>query len=513
MKALALGMLLRLAQSVFEGAPTLLIGVLLAGVFRHMLREEGTRRVFGAGTWRSILQSWVLGMLLPVCSLGVIPIAYEMRRAGVSTGSIIAFALTAPLFNPLSLLYGLTLSTPLLVVAFAGASLVLVTALGLGWDRLFASTSPTSTQPSPEIAPGWQRLAGVFVVACEHLSGAVVLYCLAAIAGNLALCLVFPTGSLQTQFAQDDPWAPLIMLVLAAPVYATPMTVMSQIGSMFIHGNSVGAAYSLLALGTGVNVGLVIWMARNHGVRRSLVLMALFAACVTALAYALQKPWRIVSTVDHPHTHAFDIYSAPFEMNQEGVEFMFRRKFEEVGLPHEDVALSILATMGLLGLIARFKFATTDVEAWLSRSSMRNQADAKKLDWYLPSSVLGVVIIAGLVVASVVGCYIYYPPPAETLTDMKFVRAEAISAVAARDKLTATKHLERYDELTRRLQVGYYLRRGTLTEFQRAKIRVLRGHLERCKDTTEAGEFDEAREMSYPIFLAHTRCREAFSDE
>ena len=115
MTALFFGMLLRLIQATLEGAPTLLIGVLLAGVFRHMLNAEGTRRIFGNGTWRSIPQSWALGMLLPVCSLGVIPIAYEMRRAGVSTGAILAFALTAPLFNPLSLLYGLTLSTPIIV--------------------------------------------------------------------------------------------------------------------------------------------------------------------------------------------------------------------------------------------------------------------------------------------------------------------------------------------------------------------------------------------------------------
>ena len=121
MTAIGLGLLLRFVQSVLEGAPTLLIGVLLAGVFRHMLRDTGIRRIFGSGTWRCLPQAWALGMLLPVCSLGVIPIAHEMRRAGVSTGAILAFALTAPLFNPLSLLYGLTLSTPLIVVAFATA--------------------------------------------------------------------------------------------------------------------------------------------------------------------------------------------------------------------------------------------------------------------------------------------------------------------------------------------------------------------------------------------------------
>ena len=189
MMVLAYGMLLRLIQSMLEGAPTLLIGVLLAGVFRHMLKASGTRRIFGDGTWRCIPQSWALGMLLPVCSLGVIPIAHEMRRAGVSTGAILAFALTAPLFNPLSLLYGLTLSTPMIVMAFATASLLLVTLLGWGWDWAFGRDGQI-TSVSTQIVPGWQRIAGVFVVACQYLSGTILLYYLIALLGNLLLCFI-----------------------------------------------------------------------------------------------------------------------------------------------------------------------------------------------------------------------------------------------------------------------------------------------------------------------------------
>ena len=110
MEAALWGGVVRFVQAVAEGTPTFLVGLIVAGVFRRLIGPEGTRKLFGGGTVRSLLQSWAIGMLLPVCSLGVIPVAYEMRRAGVSGGAILAFALTAPLFNPLSLLYGLTLS-------------------------------------------------------------------------------------------------------------------------------------------------------------------------------------------------------------------------------------------------------------------------------------------------------------------------------------------------------------------------------------------------------------------
>ena len=137
MEAVFWGGLLRFGEAALAGAPTLLVGLFVAGVFRKLIGEKNTLKLFGGTGWRSLPQSWLWGMLLPVCSIGVIPVAYELRRAGLRGGSILAFALTAPLFNPLSLLYGLTLSTPFVILAFAFGSLIVVTVVGLLWDRFF----------------------------------------------------------------------------------------------------------------------------------------------------------------------------------------------------------------------------------------------------------------------------------------------------------------------------------------------------------------------------------------
>src|SRR5581483_8767644 len=105
------------------------------------------------------LRAWGVGTLLPVCSLGVIPIAREMRRAGVPSGTILAFVLAAPHINPLSLLYGLTLSEPLVIVCFATGSLAVALAAGAVWERFFARETdddPTGDEPTP--APVLKRL-------------------------------------------------------------------------------------------------------------------------------------------------------------------------------------------------------------------------------------------------------------------------------------------------------------------------------------------------------------------
>ena len=77
MEAAFWGGIVRFVQAVAEGAPTFLVGLIVAGVFRRLIGPEGTHKLFGGGTVRSLMQSWGIGMLLPVCSLGVIPVAYE----------------------------------------------------------------------------------------------------------------------------------------------------------------------------------------------------------------------------------------------------------------------------------------------------------------------------------------------------------------------------------------------------------------------------------------------------
>src|SRR4051812_6114948 len=102
-EAIFWGASLRVAQALVQATPTILVGLAVAGIFQRLLGHSGTRRLFGCGTWRELPQAWLIGMILPVCSLGVIPVAREMRRSGISCGTILAFAITAPLFNPLSL--------------------------------------------------------------------------------------------------------------------------------------------------------------------------------------------------------------------------------------------------------------------------------------------------------------------------------------------------------------------------------------------------------------------------
>ena len=506
------GGLLRFCEAALAAGPTLLVGLIVAGVFRKLLGTEATRRAFGGNSWRSLPQAWLWGMLLPVCSLGVIPVAYELRRAGLSGGSVLAFALTAPLFNPLSLLYGLTLSSPTVLVVFALASLLVVTTVGFLWDRLFQHTALTS-RDEPPVAPGLGRLAAVGVAAAAHASGPTLLYCVIGLSGSVFLTAIFPHGSLTDSMAHTDSAAPLQMLLVAIPAYATPLKVMMQVGGMFVHGNSVGAAYVLLALGAGANLGLIAWAWRTYGGRRAAAFLSIFVSVVIAIAYAVEDPLYTAGSVDRAHTHAFDVYACPFRASTDGLVERAVKKLVDNAQLFEVAGLAAVVSMITLGSALKRFDAEGKIEASLAnRPQPSADEGASMLHAEVPGPVLGCVAIVGLVALSVVGCYVFYPPPSETLEDMKYVKADALTEAISKDVENAVNSIARYDDLTRKLQVGYYLRHLSISEFQQARARVLRGCLEQLKDSVEAGEFDRVRELNTRIGEAHRRVREAFSE-
>lgn len=504
------GGLVRFGQATLAAAPTLLVGLLVAGVFRKLLGSEATLRAFGGRGWRSLPQAWLWGMLLPVCSLGVIPIAYELRRSGLSGGAILAFALTAPLFNPLSLLYGLTLSSPTVLVAFALASLLVVTTVGLAWDRFFPGTAIEKPE-EPPVPPGLGRLAAVALSAARHAAGPTLLYCLIGLSGSMVLATIFPHGSLTDSMAHTDPTAPLQMLLVAIPAYATPLNVMMQVGGMFVHGNSVGAAFVLLALGAGANLGLIAWAWKTYGFRRAAVFLSLFVAVVIGLAYAVEDPLYSAGSVDRPHTHAFDVYACPYPASAKGLPSRVWEKLTSEAQLFEIVALAGVALLTVGGAVLTYLDPHSQLEQSLAQSA-KQPADAEPslLNATVPGPVLGGVAIVGLVAISIVGCFVFYPPPADTLEDMRMARAEALSYASSHDVDNTLKHIARYDDLTRKLQVGYYLRNLQIDEFQQARARVLRGRLEQLKDIVEAEELSRVRGMISKVSSAHRRLSEAF---
>lgn len=498
---------LRLGQTIVYASLWIVIGLLIAGIFRHMLGPEKVRKLFGEGSRRGIFTGWLIGMLLPVCSLGVIPIVREMHRSGVKGGTIIAFALTAPLFNPMSVLYGLTLSDPIAIISFSLCALVIVSILGVLWDRFFAGTD--ANRPDEKMpAPGIKRIAAVGYSMAREVTGKSGAYIALGILGSVLLAVAFQKGYLQSEVERDNWLAPVTVAAIALPIYSTPLLAMSQIGGMFQHGNSIGAAFSLLILGAGANIGIVAWFVSSFGWHRTIIFLALLATTTIGLAYAVDKPLYPKGVEPAGHSHAFDVYTHPFHSGESDLWPIAKTRMADFWKANEFGGTRILGGLILIGLVLSV-FGSNAAESWFYSESPQKTGG---FDVYVPDWMLGATAVIGLIAASVAGTYLFYPAPNEMLAQMTTANADVVLCSKNQKWEAAEKWIPFADELSRRLEVGVFLRNGSVDEFKTAKAKTYREKLDRLKQAVEERDSNGIEKLAMDVSSAYLRLSEAFKE-
>lgn len=479
-EAIGWGVVLRVIQAALQAAPFVVTGLCITALLHRLLGHSNTRRLFGSNSISSLFQSWLIGMLLPGCSLGVIPIVKQLRVSGIAVGTIFAFALSSPLFDPLSLLYGLTLSKPMTIVAFAFGSLLVVMLSGGLFDWWFPQTEVSAEEPAATPHGVKRLLAMLVVMARESVSGSALLIgC--GLLGTGLLSAALPPGSLQHTMSHDNPYSPLQMTAIAIPAYATPMTAMAQLGSMFQHGNSVGAAFILLIFGAGMNLGLLVWMIKFYGVRKTAAWFMLMLLVVLGLSYGIERPLYPKDIEPADHTHAFDTYCQPFRGDSPpaiGYPAEIARRVRLETQPHEAAGAAAMACLVLLGLGLKLLDRWWVIETWLNRAADTGSAVPSRWDIVVPGPVLGGVGLLAIVAASIVGCFAYYPEPSECIEELNQARTEALSAAMSGQYEHALHWIPICESWNRRLQVGAYLRTGHLSDYHRMKARVFADRLE-----------------------------------
>ncbi|HMP80051.1 MAG TPA: permease [Pirellulaceae bacterium] len=495
---------LRFAGNLLHAVPTLFIGFLIAAVFAQVMRRDNVQKLFGERGLRSLAQAWLIGMLLPVCALGVLPVLREMRRQGVSAGAMLAFGLTAPLFNPISVLYGLTLSNPWVILLFCLGSLVIVAVAGTAWNWLFGLYEVQCEQPAP-VAPGYKRILSMIWYIAREMTGPTMVFVLFGLLGVTLLGLVLPFGSLQFAAEADDPLAPAVMGAVSILAYSSPIQVMVLVAGMFEHGNSAGAAFSLLVLGAGLNLATIVWLVVTYGWRPSLIWLAMFCAVTISLAYTLDKPLFPAGVSPAGHTHAFDDFCFPFSETETNPRRAALYQLASKSEVYEYVFLRAAVICGLGGLAIRLLRLQERLESWLAAGEFSRS----RYDPYLPSWLLWISSLGGLVAFSIAGCFLYYPPPEDVLSELRQAETALASAALSRDYEVALHWVGVTESWMHKLAVGTRLRGQTRTPYQEAKANLLLEKLELLEHAVKRRDAEQTPKLGLATQRAGIRLRNA----
>ncbi len=306
--------ILALWETTLKMAPWLLGGFLAAGLLSLVVTPELVSRHLGrrAG-WRAIVLSVLLGVPLPLCSCGVLPVAVGLRKGGASKGATAAFLISTPQTG----IDSFFATYSLLGWAFAVIRPLVATISGLvgGWlvDRLDSEPPAEPTTDSAEADPALRRgqeatppgqklLLGVRY-GLVHLFGNVAKALFVGLALSALILAFVPDNFFDATLLGDDRLAFPIMLLIGIPMYVCSTASIPVALALMAKGISPGAALIFLIVGPALNGASLTTLLKLLGRTCTLIhlLIIAVAAVLAGLALnVLQSLWQVLPTYATP---------------------------------------------------------------------------------------------------------------------------------------------------------------------------------------------------------------------
>ncbi|MEM7622341.1 MAG: SO_0444 family Cu/Zn efflux transporter [Planctomycetota bacterium] len=365
--SIALKTFFSLAELLAQTSGWIVLGLLAAGIARAVIPSGWMRRAIGKPGLASVVKASLLGVPLPVCSCGVIPMAAELRRQGASRGASAAFAISTPQTGEESIPLTWVLLGPWFAIARPIAAVATAATVGLVTDRVtrvsdddhLASPGPrdvsepqsccgsadppksslpltvleqnadpagttaccasgattqaaavTSEQRDPLTRRAW--------TAVRYAFGTLLLDLAPALAVGLLLAAVasafIPAGGLGG-WTEGTITPLLLALVASLPLYVCATSATPLAAALVAGGLSPGAALVLLLAGPASNLATMAWVLRDLGKRVLAVYLGGIASLAVGFGWLvdrfgaslvrLNSDWTSAAAAHHggPHGH------------------------------------------------------------------------------------------------------------------------------------------------------------------------------------------------------------------
>lgn len=512
-RGIAHAIILRSLQLLLHCPPYVLLGLMAAGFLRGMVGEASIRSFFGRGRWSAPFRGWLAGFCLPTCSLGALPVARELLRAGAPRGAVMAFLFSGACLNPLSIIMGLTRIDGGLLLAFVAGSLVISMLAGMAARESDGGDGASAADPALPLAPtGAGRLATAGLHLSRDLAGPMLRDLLIAMAGVAALAAAAPHGFLEEAVAPGHLSSLPAGALACTLAYLNPFEAMGTASTVLTDGFPAGLAWLAIFLGGGMNLGTIAWVVRTEGARRAGWLGAIALGAAIVLAIGADRMAGSAAGGESHHTHAFDQWGRAATGSSD-LAAIFPLLRDRLG-GYEAVSLGLLIAAGIAGVAARKLLGDRGTVAGFlaSRPAPAPTPEDAGTAWSRPIPIRRLkqaAVVVGLALA-VVLAYEFYPPPEATFAEIQVVRADLQDAVRRGSESESLREIGRWELLARKLPIGNTLRSGRLDRARRERADEVIYSLGVLRDSVARGRWEEAKTLLAYVQQAHEECRKSF---
>ena len=271
-----------------EMAPYLLLGFLIAGFLHLILNREFIYRHLSDHSLSAVLKATLLGIPMPVCSCGVIPISAHLSKEGASKGSVMSFLISTPTSGVDSIMATYGLMGPLFALMRPIASFVGGIAAGLTVNAADKTPSAVNEEKHCNTCSVDAKTTNRFIDAIRY--GFIELIedtgkwlIVGIIAGGLISVLI--PDWIMTQYMHNAWIAYPLMILIAVPMYVCATGSIPIAASLILRGMAPGAGLIFLIAGPATNTATISFILGKFG--RKTLIIYLVTIAVTALLFGL----------------------------------------------------------------------------------------------------------------------------------------------------------------------------------------------------------------------------------
>ena len=270
--------------TVADMSPYLLFGFFVAGILSVLVSQRIVERHLGGrGIW-PLLKATVLGIPLPLCSCGVIPVSMSLHKHGASKGSTVAFLLSTPQTGVDSIFVTLSLLGPIFAIFRPLAALVTGLVGGTLVDVFGQSTKDSNQAPEKctddccsdgevvtRVVKGLKY--GFFTLPRDigkpMLAGLVIAAVISAAVPKDFFANTLGVGI----------FAMVVMMFLGIPVYVCATASVPVAAALILKGLTPGAALVFLMTGPATNAASLVTVWKALGRRTAITYLLTVAGC------------------------------------------------------------------------------------------------------------------------------------------------------------------------------------------------------------------------------------------
>jgi uncharacterized membrane protein YraQ (UPF0718 family) len=269
--------------TAIEMSPYLLFGFFVAGVLSVLVSQRLVERHLGGrGLW-PLLKASVLGVPLPLCSCGVIPVSISLHKHGASKGSTIAFLLSTPQTGVDSIFVTLSLLGPVFAIVRPIAALItglvggaLVDVFGQGRQTQNDPPEKCTDECCSDVKTSrlMKGLKYGFVTLPRDIGKAMLVGLVVA----AFISALVPPGYFAEKLGTGI--FPLIaMMILGIPVYVCATASVPVAAALIMKGLTPGAALVFLMTGPATNAASFVTIWKVLGKATAIIYLATVAGC------------------------------------------------------------------------------------------------------------------------------------------------------------------------------------------------------------------------------------------